>query len=315
MNSQGMIYPLRLLGSALLICAAGLGASAALGQSLSIVKQSESNYWIQASAPADNPHALQASGNLHLWTNLQDSVQGQYSYHFAISGTAQRYFRLTPSTDAKPINVMLLGDSMTSDCCGWGGGMTNYFKPNATIINYAQAGVSSRSFLRSAELDKMLIVKPDYVLIQYGYMDQAWGADLAPDTYTTPAEFADNLRTLVNMVRGFNGVPILVTIHSARVWDATGKVIPTWQERNAVTKQVAAELQVFLIDLNQLSLELFNKLGPTCEQWMHVPGFSDSDVMHLSHLGGQYVAQLVVNALPDSFGPYLTGNLDPPPKP
>jgi lysophospholipase L1-like esterase len=302
---------MRPLSTVLFVCAA-LAARAALGQSLSIVKEGTSNYWVEAIAPANNPYALQASGNLHLWVNIQDEVQGQYSNRFGGSGVLQRYFRLTPSTPpAPPIRVMLIGDSMTSDCCGWGQAIYGYFKPNATVINYALPWTSTKVFLRSAELDKMLVVKPDYVLMQYGYMDQASGADLV-DSYTTPAEYADNLRTIVKMVRGFNGVPILVTLHSARVWDANGKVIPTWQDRNAVTKQVASELQTPLIDLNQLTFDLFSELGPSCQQWMRIPGFPPDDVMHLSLAGAQFVARLVVNALPDSFGPYLTGILDQP---
>jgi len=300
---------MRPLSTVLLVCAA-LAASAALGQSLSIVKEGASNYWVEASAPPNNPHALRASDNLHLWVDIHDEVQGQYSYRFLGSRVAQRYFRLTPSTPpSPPIRVMLLGDSMTSDCCGWGQGIYDYFKPNATVINYAMSWTSTKVFLRSAELDKMLVVKPDYVLIQYGFMDQ--GSDLV-DSYTTLEEFAENLRTIVKMVRGFNGVPILVTLHSARVWDANGKVIPTWLDRNAVTKQVASELQTPLIDLNQLTFDLFNELGPSCQEWMRFQGFVPEDVMHLSLAGAQFVARLVVNALPDSFGPYLVGILDQP---
>lgn len=310
-----MCCRLLLLGRALTVCAV-LAASAAFGQSLSVVKESETNYWVEASARAGTPQTLQASANLHLWTDLHENVQEPYSYSFDGSAAAQRYFRLTPpAPEAPPIRILMLGDSMTSDCCGWGGGMYRYFKPNATVINYAQAWTSSKVFLHSAELDKMLLVKPDYVLIQYGYMDQAWGADLAPESYTSPEEFADNLKTLINMVRGFNGVPILVTVHSARDWDAEGRVIPSWTDRNAVTKKVAAEVQTPLIDLNQLSLDLFNKLGPSCAEPFHLLGFAPNDVMHMSPLGAQYIAQLVVNALPDSFGPYLTGIFDPPPKP
>jgi lysophospholipase L1-like esterase len=306
---------MRLLSTVLLLCAA-LSASAALGQSLSIMKKAQTNYWVEASAPPDNPYALEASGNLHLWVGIQDQVQGQYSSQFDGAGVSQRYFRLTPSTPpAPPIRVMLIGDSMTADCCGWGAGIYGYFKPNATVVNYATAWASTKIFLKSAEMDKMLLIKPDYVLIQYGFMDLSWGADLAPDTYTTLQEFADNLRTIVQTVRGFNGVPILITLHAARLFDANGKVIPQWQDRNDVTKAVAAELQTPLIDLNQLTTDLFNQLGPTGTDFMHWAGGAPNDVMHLSPLGAQYVSQLVVNALPDGLGPYLIGIFDPPPKP
>jgi lysophospholipase L1-like esterase len=292
---------------------AALAVSSALGQSLSISKEGATNYWVQASAPATDPHWLQASENLHLWVDIHENVQDPFSYRFDGSVVPQRYFRLTPATTpAQPIRVLLLGDSMTSDCCGWGQGMYAYFKPDVTVVNYAMAWTSTKVFLRSAELDKMLAIKPDYVLIQYGYMDQSYDAELAPDTYTTPDEFADNLRTIVKMVRGFNGVPILITLHSARIWDEHGNLIPTWQDRNALTRQVASELGTPLIDLNQLTFDLFSELGPTCQEWMRVPVFSPQDVMHLSPTGAQFVARLVANALPDTLGPYLMGILDRP---
>jgi lysophospholipase L1-like esterase len=299
-----------------LLVYAALAGREALGQTLSISKQGDTNYWLQATALASDPHSLQASDNLHLWADVVSVVQGHYSYQLDGAAVSQRYFRLPPTPpEAPPIRVMFLGDSMASDCCGWGQGMYGYFKPNATIINYATAGASTKSFLRSAEYDKMVLVKPDYVLIQFGNVDQAWGPDLAPDYYTTPAEFAENLRTISKIVRGWNGVPILVTVHSARIWDADGKIIPSFQERNAVTKQVAKEIQAPLVDLNELSRVLFNELGPSCEAWMHHPDFPANDLLHMSPLGAKYVAQRLVNALPDSFGPYLIGLFDPPPKP
>src|SRR3546814_8270680 len=59
--------------AALLVCAV-LCAGTALGQSLSIVKK-ETNYWIEASAPASNPQTLQASENLQNWVVIREDVQ------------------------------------------------------------------------------------------------------------------------------------------------------------------------------------------------------------------------------------------------
>src|SRR5882672_9734733 len=140
--------------TALLICLI-LSASAAFGQSLSI-KKVDTNYWIEASAPADIPHTLQASDNMHLWVDIHEDVQEDYKFAFDNTGVSQRYFRLPPSAPpAPPIVVMLIGDSMSADCCGWGGGIYGYFKPNATVVNYSQPWTSSKVFLQSAEMDKM----------------------------------------------------------------------------------------------------------------------------------------------------------------
>ena len=292
-----------------------MASNVALGQSLSIVKKGESGYWIEASAPPNVPHALQASENLHLWVNIHDDVQGQYSYPLDEAGVSRRFFRLTPWEQPEPIRVVLVGDSMTADSSGWGQGTYVYFRSDATVINYATPNSSSKTFLRSEEMDKMLVLKPDYVLIQYGFVDAAWGPDLAPDHYTTLEEFGDNLRAIVNAVRGFDGVPILVTLHSIRRWDENGRVTPRWEDRNGVTIQVAAELQTPLINLYQLTMDLFNELGPNGCGFMQWAGAGPEDLMHLSPLGAQYVARLLVNDLPDNLGPYLMGIFDPPPKP
>src|SRR5438445_7929501 len=103
----------------LLICII-LFANAVVGQSLSI-KKVDTNYWIEANATVDDPHTLQASENLHLWVDIHDQVQEPYSFAFDNTGVSDRYFRLTPAApEAPPIRIVVIGDSMSSDCCGWG---------------------------------------------------------------------------------------------------------------------------------------------------------------------------------------------------
>jgi len=292
-----------------LICAA-LASSAGFGQSLSIIKSGESNYWIEASAPANNPQTLQASANLHLWADIHDPVQGQYSSPLGGMTVAQRYFRLVHSAPpAPPIVVMLLGDSTASDDAGWGGGMYGYFKPNATVVNYSQPADSTKEFLQqSDELAKMLLVQPNYVFVAFGWEDAVGD----PDRYTTPEEFRTNLVTICQIVRGFEGVPILVTLLFYRTFDDNGMVIPPDPAWNDAMKEVAAELQTPLIDLTQLTVDLCNQLGPSGTEFMNA---SPTDVLHLSPAGAVVVARLVVNAVPDALGPYLTGIFDPPPVP
>ncbi len=131
--------------AALLLIALLLSANAAFSQSLSI-KKVDTNYWVEASAPADSPHTVQASDNMHLWVDIQD-VQESYSFTFDTAGVSERYFRFPPTAPpASPIVVMLIGDSMDSDCCGWGGGIYRYFKPNATVVNYSQPSATTSPF-------------------------------------------------------------------------------------------------------------------------------------------------------------------------
>jgi lysophospholipase L1-like esterase len=303
-SSPKFLNPLLLAATALAF------SSTVFGQTLSIVKQSESKYQIEASAPADNPHALQASENLHLWIDVQEEVTGRYSQTLTNFGSF-RYFRLKPSESAPPIRIMLLGDSLGSDCCGWGQGFYGYLKPNAVFVNYAIPNTSTKVFLQSAEKDNMLLIKPDYVLINHGYIDNALGQG-SERSFTTLEEFQVNLKVIVEMVRSFGGVPIMVAVQAPRVWDANGNVIGGWMERNAIAKRVAIQLNVAFLDLDRLTRDLYFELGPTGTAFMN--WFQD-DYMHFSPAGAKVVARLVANALPDELGPYLSGIFDPPPMP
>jgi lysophospholipase L1-like esterase len=303
---------------ALIILAAILSANAAFGQSLSILKNSDTNYLIQVTAPPGTPYTLQASANLHLWVDLQNNIQDPYTFQFDITGVSLRYFRLMPSVPPAPdIRIMVLGDSLANECCGWGPGFIAYFKPNATVINYAIGGYSSKVFLQSAEENNMLLIKPQYVLINFGAFDDVSGPDDLnyPALYTTLDEYADNLRTIAASIRGFNGVPIFVTVHAAQTWDANGNLLDRWKERNGRMKQVAAELNAPLVDLNKLTTDFLNQLGKSGSAFMHFDAGGPTDVIHLSPLGGRYVGRMLANALPDNFGPYLTGIFEPLPKP
>ena len=313
---------LRWVSVVLLLCTA-LIPEPAPGQSLSVSRKSAGEYWIEAAAPADTPHVLQASGNLRLWADLHETVSGQLSYRFDNVGVTNRYFRLVPATPPAPdITVVLIGDSTVADLAvnqggfnGWGQGMYGFFKANARVVNLAQPGMSSTLFLQSDQNSSMLTIKPNYVLVQFGMIEDKTPA--SSPSAVSYQQYADNLKTIVRSVRGFNGTPILVTPPVARVFDTNGNgaviLSSTFQQRVATMKDVAAQTQTYLIDLNQKSIGLFNALGQSGCAYLGSgwPG----DVNHYSDKGAQVIAQMVVNALPDPLGAYLVGIFDPPPKP
>jgi lysophospholipase L1-like esterase len=157
----------------------------------------------------------------------------------------------------------------------------------------------------------MLAIRPDYVLVQFGLVDD--DVPSSDPMAVSFQEYADNLQTIVQIIRGFNGTPILITPPVERKFDDTGKValVSTFEQRCAIMKDVAAELQTPLIDLNQMSIDLFNGLGDSGSAYIQAPG----NPGHYSLPGAQVIAHLIVNALPDSLGTCLTGIFDPPPKP
>ena len=199
--------------SVLLLLCLALLTTAALGQSLSVNRKSASEYGIEAAVPPNGRYVLQASGNLRLWVDLKDTVAGQLSYLFDTAGVSNRYFRLAPWTPSAPdITVALIGDSTVADLvsdggsfCGWGQGIYAYFKSNVHVVNLAWLGLSTKWFLGSEQFTKMLAIRPDYVLVQFGKVD-----DEVPSTNPMAVsfqEYADNLRSIVQTIRGFNGTP------------------------------------------------------------------------------------------------------------
>jgi hypothetical protein len=72
-------------------------------------------------------------------------------------------------------------------------------------------------------------------------------------------------------------------------------------ERSAVMKQVAAELKVHVIDLRQMTVDLYNRLGREDSLFIPiVPGNA-----HFSLKGAVFVAGMVVDALPPSLSRYI----------
>lgn len=288
-----------------LLCGAGfVAAGPAHGQTLSLARQNGSQYGLDCRAPAGEHFVLQASANLNLWVDIHDPVAGAWSAQFDRAGVDMRYFRLIPYQETPEAYLVMLGDSTVMDGSGWGRSIYGYLKSNLTAVNLAWPDCSSLVYLSSEQRSKVKVIRPNFVLIQFGY------ADTSLTVGTTLPQFKTNLLTVVQEVRGFGGVPILVTPMVQRLFDEQGKVQLLFQERYAIIKEVAREQQTPCIDLNQLSRDYLNSLGES--------GSTDlywNDNVHLMDKGAQVISKMVVNACPASMGPYLRGIFDDLPKP
>src|SRR5690349_1816151 len=77
-----------------------------------------------------------------------------------------------PSTQPAKVRIALAGDSTVTDKSGWGVGFAKAMKDDVEVLNFAQGGRSSRSFVNEGHWKKVIDAKPDYVLIQFGHNDQ-----------------------------------------------------------------------------------------------------------------------------------------------
>jgi lysophospholipase L1-like esterase len=275
---------------------------AELAQSLVIHLEGTNKISLEATSPLNLAYRVQATVDAENWLDVSDQASGSYTYWIDPTVSRDRLFRLRIwETADLPMTLVILGDSTVADFSsnmeqfyGWGQGLYDYFKPNLTIVNLATPAQSSLTFLGSSQRDALVLIKPDFVLVQFGLQDDFEDLGL-PGLSTSLEEYEANLKTIVRMIRDFQGTPVLVTPLLPGYFDLSGKVMPFLKDRSAVVRKVSAELQTYLIDLNQLSEDYFNKIGPTEGARLT---WSATNKTHFSLAGAEVIAGIVVNALP-----------------
>ncbi|WP_459556384.1 rhamnogalacturonan acetylesterase [Lacunimicrobium album] len=193
--------------------------------------------------------------------------------------------------------IILVGDSTVTDDFGWGLGFANCLKGNATCLNLAAGGRSSKSYRDEGRWEKVLSKKPAIVLIQFGHNDQFdKGPDRAADAKTA---FRDNLARYVDEAKQIGAKPVLITSMSRRIWDPSGKKINSnLTEYVEATIAVAKEKDVPLIDLHELSIQLYEKFGKdACDGIGPPPEKGVPDITHLNANGSKLVGSIVAREL------------------
>jgi lysophospholipase L1-like esterase len=199
----------------------------------------------------------------------------------------------------KGLRVVLAGDSTVAtvtqtkkdrpDLAGWGQ-MLPEFLPQATVINHARSGASSKSFRGLGLWDKVIAEKADYVLIQFGHNDQPGKGERTTDA---GGEYQDNLRRFISEVRAVGGKPVLLTSVVRRTFEK-GKLVDTLQPYADAAKAVGAETGVPVIDLHHRSklfaIQMGEKFG-----LRYAP--SATDKTHFNKEGARMVARLVAEGL------------------
>ncbi|HEV2861288.1 MAG TPA: rhamnogalacturonan acetylesterase [Pyrinomonadaceae bacterium] len=221
---------------------------------------------------------------------------------------------LAPAAFAKePVTVFIAGDSTAAPKLetkrpetGWGEQLQKHFdETKVRVDNLAMNGRSTRTFISEnrwqALLDK---VKPgDYVLIQFGHNDQS---KEKVDRYTPPADFHANLVRFVREVRAKKATPVLLTPVMRRRFDKEGKFYDVHGEYPDITRRVAAEQKVALIDMHRASEKVLVKYGPEESKKLFLqlkagenPNYPQGvdDNTHFSPAGADIMASLAVEGI------------------
>lgn len=223
---------------------------------------------------------------------------------------------------------------------GWGQMLPGFLSEEVRVDNHAVNGRSTRSFIDEGRWDKVLslIKKGDYVFIQFGHNDEK--TDPKRHTDAGGGSFDANLKRFVNEARAKGGIPVLFNSivrrnfgtadgsaiaaaisqddirrgvnpdakHEARAEHPQegDRLIDTHGSYLDSPRNVARELDVPFVDMNRITHELVEGLGPVESKklYMWVPANTvpampkgREDNTHLNIYGARVVAGLTVDAI------------------
>src|SRR5213075_1763768 len=162
----------------------------------------------------------------------------------------------------KKIRIFIAGDSTAANKevkafpeTGWGMPFSYFFDSTVTVDNRAKNGRSTRTFLSEGLWQKLIadVSEGDYVFIQFGHNDES---KEKTDRYTTREEYKTNLAKFINETRSKKAHPVLLTPVSRRQFDSLGHVKETHLIYSGLAREVAKQMNVPLIDLDERSRAL-----------------------------------------------------------
>ena len=245
-----------------------------------------------------------------------------------------------PPTGAPP-TLFLAGASMTKNDNGlqqgWGEELPALMKEELTIVNGADPGESTKSFVERITNQgdtfwgRLLnqVEAGDYVVLNFGHNDQS-----RTDEYQTTAGSEDNnydgtykayLKQMAQDVLNLGATPIITSPAERAIFNNYNL---TNSHNNYVpaARQAAQEVGALYLDMNAGSRDWMNQVGEAdIDDYFpgyrrSSPGTSDrsSDITHTNSAGALKNAQVFVDLLQESSSPlkqYIKGVINPPPSP
>jgi lysophospholipase L1-like esterase len=227
---------------------------------------------VTSAALAAVPVALAATG-------IAQAAQRRRTLYIAGDSTAaQKYADAAPET-------------------GWGMALAFFVREHLEVSNHAVNGRSSKSFVDEGRLEVIFeAIRPgDFLLIQFGHNDEK-SAD--PTRYTEPwTTYQDYLRQYVDGARARGARPVLATPVERRKFDADGNAVPTHGDYPAAMRALAEQERVALLDIQALSIALWQRLGVEETKKYFNWTTTEQDNTHFNPPGAIAVARLVAAEL------------------
>jgi lysophospholipase L1-like esterase len=213
--------------------------------------------------------------------------------------------------DKQPVTIFIAGDSTAANKAenkrpetGWGEHLQKHFdEKKVRVDNHAANGRSTKTFISEGRWQALVdkVREGDYVLIQFGHNDQSKEKG---ERYTPPDDFRANLARFVAEVRAKRATPVLLTPVMRRRFNKEGVFYDVHGEYPDLTRRVAAEHKVALVDMHRMSEKVLVKYGPEESRKLFLqlkagenPNYPNGveDNTHFSPLGADIMAALAVD--------------------
>jgi len=221
-------------------------------------------------------------------------------------------------TQKEKPTIYLIGDSTVrnnnKEQWGWGSLLPEFFdSTKITISNQAMAGRSTRTFVKEGRWDNVLstLKKGDYVMMQFGHNESSrpdtsragyrgvlkgTGEDTVQLTWSngtieTVHTYGWYIRKFVNDAKSKGATPIVLSMIPRNEF-RDGKVLRADKDYGLWAKQVAESEGVLFIDLNAITANKYDSLGPE-----KVKTYFPGDHTHTNQEGARVNAASIVDGI------------------
>lgn len=226
---------------------------------------------------------------------------------------ATLFILLCSFTSSEPkIRIFIAGDSTAQSyneekdglIKGWGQMLEKYFTDDIQVINHAIGGRSTKTFINEGRWDRLLseVKAGDYVFIQFGHND----ASTRPERHASYEDYENNLSKFIHDVRSKDAYPVLLTSVVMRTFKDGNLVDDRLKGYPVITRKVAKEQAVPLIDINLKTRDFITMLGDSASipyyRWVeagidHAKPDGLKDDTHMMDKGATQVASFVTESV------------------
>lgn len=189
---------------------------------------------------------------------------------------------------------------------GWAMVMQPYFK-TLKVENYARNGRSTRTCIAEGiwATVEQAMKQGDILIVQFGHND----AKENSERYSTPEQYGENIAMFVRAALAKGVRPVVMTPVTRRKW-VDGELVYTHGDYPAAARRVAAELNVPLVDMEELTRTLEQQMGEegSKQLHLHIPANTylshpdgATDNTHYTIAGARKVARIAVSELDKIF--------------